>query len=130
VLVLKGCGAPNDLNTLEDWAEVGALSYTALRQVCVMVNVRPYHARDFVRVFRAVLRAATDGSPVESLLNVADSRTLGALLKKSGIGRVRSERQRLTVDEFLRNQRLVPPENFAVRLLYNMVARYTPKNFR
>jgi FixJ family two-component response regulator len=129
VLVLKGCGAVNDLNTLEDWAEVAALSYTALRQLCVMVNVRPHDARDFVRVFRAVLRAEIDGSPIESLLNVADSRTLGALLRKSGIV-APSERQRPRVDEFLRNQRLLPSENFSVRLLSDIVSRHTPKTFR
>ena len=94
-----------------------------------MVNVRPHDARDFVRVFRAVLRATTDGSPVESLLNVADSRTLAALLKKSGIG-PHSDPHQLTVEEFLRNQRFVPPENFAVRLLSDIVVRQMLKNFR
>lgn len=129
VLVLKGCGAASDLNTIEYWAEAGALSYTALRQLCIMVDVRPHDARDFARVFRAVVLAAADGSPLESLLNVSDSRTLVALLQKSGIAS-RSPRHHITVEEFLRHQQLIPSDNCAVRLLSDIVTRQTPKKFR
>lgn len=129
VLVLKGCGAERDPKTLGRWAEAGGVSCTVLTQTCEMVNVRAHDARDFVRVFRALLRAGAESAPVESLLDVGDSRTLRALLEKSGIGR-RSKAQRLTAAEFLRDQRLLPGDNFAVRVLSEMVARQTPKNFR
>jgi hypothetical protein len=129
VLVLKGCGAADDPRTLDDWAQVGAMSYTALRQSCEIVDVQPQAARDFVRVLRAVLRAAIDRAPLDSLFNVSDSRTLRALIERSGVG-VRTDRNGVTVDDFFRNQRLVSSENLAFRTLCDMVARHTPKTFR
>ena len=84
--VIKACLAEDDLKTLADWAKAAGVSYTSLRESCYLLNIRPHDARDFARVLRAVLRSSSKGWDPARFLDIADRRTMSALLGKSGLG--------------------------------------------
>lgn len=118
--VLKACESEGDLKTLEDWATFVGLSYTSLRESCRMVDVRPHDARDLMRLLRAVIRSRRTGYPPEVLLDVSDGRTLKALFVQAGID-LPSRANAVSVEEFLKSQVFVCPDNAGLGVLRNML---------
>ena len=110
--VVKACLAEDDLKTLADWAKVAGLSYTSLRESCYLLHIRPHDARDFARVLRAVLRSSSDGWDPARFLDIADRRTMSALLARSGLRK--PEAGRSLLDQFLEGQSFVDPANAGV----------------
>ena len=118
--VLKACESEGDLKTLEDWATFVGLSYTSLRESCRMVDVRPHDARDLMHLLRAVIRSRRTGYPPEVLLDVSDGRTLKALFVQAGID-LPSRADAVSVEEFLKSQVFVCPDNAGLGVLRNML---------
>jgi hypothetical protein len=100
------------LRTLADWAKLAGVSYTSLREICYLLHIRPHDARDFARVLRAVLRSSSDGWDPARFLDIADRRTMSALLEKSGLRN--PEASRSLLDQFLENQSFIDPANAGV----------------
>lgn len=118
--VMKGCHSATDLKTLEQWAVCAGVSYSSLRESCRLVGMRPYDARDLVRVLRAVILGARTGCPPAVLLDVSDRRTLGSLLERSGLESA-SDAHTMPVDQFFRYQRFVCSDNAALHVLRGML---------
>jgi CheY-like chemotaxis protein len=118
--VMKGCHSASDLKTLEQWAICAGVSYSSLRESCRLVGMRPYDARDLVRVLRAVILASRAGCPPAVLLDVSDRRTLGSLLERSGLESA-SDARSMSVDQFFRYQRFVCSDNAALHVLRAML---------
>lgn len=112
--------ANRDLKTLGAWADHIGVSVTMLRQACYLAHVPPHDARDFVRVLVAVVRAQKMGCDLDLLFDIADSRTLHALLIKAGLaGRTANA----SVGEFLARQQFVPTGHEVLRLLREALKR-------
>lgn len=104
-----------DPRTLADWARAVGVSRTVLVESCARVGIAPRDARDLARVLRLVRRVDDPWEP-EAALDVADRRTLRALLSRAGI----TDGGRPTVRDFLQRQGFVEPTNagvLALRLL-------------
>ena len=114
---LKACESATDLKTIEQWAVCAGVSYTTLRETCRLVRMRPYDARDLVRVLRAVIWAPREGCAPDMLLDVGEQRTLRNLLKRAGL----EPATIVSLDTFFERQRFVPSDNRAVRLLRRVV---------
>jgi hypothetical protein len=118
--VLKGCESEGDLKTLEDWAAFVGLSYTSLREICHVVNVRPHDARDLMRLLRVVIRSRDMHCSPEVLLDVSDSRTLRTLFAQGGIERS-SRSETVSVDQFLKSQRFIALDHPGLSFLEDML---------
>ena len=119
--VFRACAAPGDLKTLEAWAECVGVSYSSLRESCSLLGIRPHDARDLARMLRAVMRSTLDDCPPSALLDVSDSRTLRALLERSGVTSSGCSGE-LSIEQFLDGQRFVPAGNAGLRSLRQMLA--------
>jgi ActR/RegA family two-component response regulator len=117
-IALKGCRAIRDVKTLDEWARAAGVSYTTLCEACRLAGMKPREARDLVRLTRAILKAAELHCPFEMLLDVADRRTLGQLLDKSGL-LARGGSPKLA--DLLANQQFVPRQNECLRLLRELL---------
>jgi DNA-binding response OmpR family regulator len=118
--VLKACDAETDPKTLERWSQCVAASYTTLCVNCRIMGIRPLDARDFMRVLRALRRAATHHSPPEVFLDVSDTRTVRMLSLRAGIDlalRVRPS----SIDEFLARQLFVSANNQGLGIVREFV---------
>jgi hypothetical protein len=110
--VIKACLAEDDLKTLADWAKEAGVSYTSLRETCYLLNIRPHDARDFARVLRAVLRSSSNGWDPARFLDIADRRTMSALLGKSGLGDPNGSQS--LIDQFFEGQSFIDHANAGV----------------
>jgi len=115
-LVLIGMDANHDLPTLTLWAREVCRSYTSLREACALIDVKPHDARDFTRLLRAVMHAEAEDQPLEAFLDVHDMRTMKALVTRSGFGD-RARGAALSVEAFIRQQRLIPASNAGLKAL-------------
>lgn len=129
LLVLKGCDADGDPKTLDDWASCAGVSYTSLTECCRILSISPHDARDLTRVLRAVRQARVLDCSVEALLNVADRRTLKALMARAGLDD-RLDVRDVSVDEVLTRQRFVDRNHEGVRLLQTLFHKPTDRDPR
>lgn len=120
MFAVQSLEAPGDLKTLQHWARYVGVSYTSLCETCRLLDIRPHAARDFCRVLRAVIESQRHGCPPEVLLNVSDRRTIATMFDRAGITR---DRARPDVNQFLRCQRFIPPDNEALIVLRGLIAR-------
>jgi hypothetical protein len=118
--VLSVCLAPHDIRTLDDWARHVGTSHTTLRQVCRILGVRPHDARNLGRALFAIVHAGREHCPPTVLLDVADTRTLRAFLRKAG-PEFRSARDMDAVNRFLDVQQFVEPDNQGLRILRELL---------
>jgi hypothetical protein len=72
-----------------------------------------------MRLLRAVIRSRRTGYPPEVLLDVSDGRTLKALFVQAGIDL--PSRAAVSVEEFLKSQVFVCPDNAGLGVLRNML---------
>jgi CheY-like chemotaxis protein len=108
--VLGGCRSQFDLRTVGVWARVLAVSRTTLSETCRLIHVKPKDARDFARVFRAVVRSIRRGTPPEVQLSVSDLRTLARLTQSSTID-LAVAADASTMTQFLRDQQFIEDDN-------------------
>lgn len=116
--VMAATEAPSDPRTLADWARAVGVSRSVLVESCARLGVAPRDARDLARVLRLIRRTSEPWEP-DTSLDVADRRTLRALLDRAGLAgaylRTRpSVRQFLDAQEFLLQRN---PGLAALRLL-------------
>ena len=104
---LKACRSDGDFPTVGALAVVPGVSASSYRDGCRLLKIWPHDARDFTRTLRLVTKSR--GRPIapDTLLKVSDPRTLERLLDRAGI----TEGASVSVEEFLRRQRLVPQAN-------------------
>ncbi|MDQ3170615.1 MAG: response regulator [Acidobacteriota bacterium] len=82
--VLAATMAHSDPRTLADWARAIGVSRSVLIESCARLGVTPRDARDLARVLRLVRRIEEPWEP-DTALDVADRRTLRALLVRAGL---------------------------------------------
>lgn len=104
--ILLAGDAPDDPRTLDEWARAAGVSRSVLVEACARLGVHPRDARDLARMLRLVRRVGDPWEP-ELALDVADRRTLRALLMRSGLDGAASG-ARPTPEQFLLRQRFVP----------------------
>jgi hypothetical protein len=117
--VLKACQSDADLKTLGHWARCIGVSYSSVRESCRLLDIQPRDARDFVRVLQAIIKSHLDHCPPKVFLDVSDTRTLDALLSRSGM--TVGLRTGVTIEEFLQAQRLIARENEGLRVLRRLL---------
>ncbi len=107
--VLAVTAATADPRTLADWSRAIGVSRSVLVESCARLGIVPRDARDLARVLRLVRRPDEPWDP-ETALDVADRRTLRALLDRAGLLSPASA-GRPTPRRFLDVQRFVPQAN-------------------
>ncbi|MGH9349101.1 MAG: hypothetical protein ACRD26_17740 [Vicinamibacterales bacterium] len=120
--VLKACEAESDLKTLASWAQQAAVSYTTLCANCRIMRIRPLDARNFMRVLRALKRAAAHRCPPEVFLDVSDARTVRTLSLRAGVD-LDAHDSRSSISEFLAHQRFVAADNRGLHLIREFLSR-------
>jgi DNA-binding response OmpR family regulator len=118
--VLKACESDADLRTLRDWARCIGVSYSRLRESCLLVGIRPHDARDFTRICRAVIHASAYRCRPEIFLDVGDRRTLAALMHNAGSGNG-SSIAAISLEQFFRSQMFVTRDNDGLRELQRLL---------
>ena len=118
--VLKACDAESDLKTLSSWALQAAVSYTTLCANCRIMQIRPLDARDFMRVLRAIKRAAARRCPPAVFLDVSDARTVRMLSLRAGVD-LDAEASRATISDLLTHQHFIAADNEGLHLLRDAI---------
>ena len=116
--VMAATEAPSDPRTLADWSRAVGVSRSVLVESCARLGVAPRDARDLARVLRLIRRTSEPWEP-DTSLDVADRRTLRALLERAGLTGTYL-RARPSVRQFLDAQEFLPQRNpglAALRLL-------------
>ena len=120
-LVLRGCECDSDLKTIREWASVAGISYSALTESCRLVGIRPYDARDFLRMLRALAHTGGRVAHLEHRLDVNDHRTLRTLFERAGLSRDGAAGI-VSLRAFIDHQQFVDPECEAVRWMLKVIA--------
>jgi DNA-binding response OmpR family regulator len=113
--VLHALRCEHDIRTLDAWSRSLAVSRSVLCEACRLVRVPPHEARDFARVLRAVCRCTDEWQP-ETVLDVADTRTLGKLLTRAGLDCWPGPKPP-AIGEFLQRQQWIPQGSSALTAL-------------
>lgn len=119
--IIQASEASTDPRTLEDWSRAVGVSRSVLIESCARIGVPPRDARDLARVLRLVRRADEPWEP-ELTLDIADRRTLRALLDRAGLTGAASD-GRPTPEQFLLRQRFVPQTSPALVALRQMLSK-------
>lgn len=122
--VLRGSNSDMDLKTLAVWAREIAVSYTTLCETCRLICVKPRDARDFARVWRAIVRLTPENYEFASVFDISDRRTLNSILDRAGFSADMPEH--LSVQYFLEHQRFITRENAGLRALCNLLSAQQP----
>ncbi len=125
--VIKVCevdadGSAGDFKTLEEWARRVAVSCSTLCETCRLLGIRPLDARDFARVLCALRAGLHHGCAPEVLFNVSKRRILTKLAIKAGVD-LESQPDAVTITGFLANQRFIPHDGEAMRLIRSFVSQ-------
>jgi ActR/RegA family two-component response regulator len=113
--VVRLVTAQQDLKSMDAWAKHLGVSRSVLSECCRLVNVAPHDARDFARMLRAISRCGREWKP-ETVLDVADSRTLKKLETRAGLKGGRGA-PTPTIEQFLGTQQWIPGDNATLRLI-------------
>ncbi len=116
VLVLKACRSEGDLKTLKDWARFVGVSYSSLREHNRVLGLQPQKARDFMRALRALIQSSAHQCEPAAVLDIADHRTLDALIRQAGPCFV-CTRPGVPPTQFVRFQHFISANHEAVRVL-------------
>jgi DNA-binding response OmpR family regulator len=113
-VVLQACDVESDPKTLNDWAHATGHSYSSLRELCRIVDVRAHDARDLARMLRAIVMARGSRCSPKLFLDVGDERTVRLLFRRAGLDPSRHE---VSLDDFFRQQQFVRFEHPGLQLL-------------
>lgn len=104
VVVLR---SSDDTPTLNGWARKAGISGTLLRERCNRMGMRAKAALDLARCVRLVMNVPAWGWRPHELLDLADTRTVRALLRRGGLSHLRPPPD---LPEYLRSSPFrVPP---------------------
>jgi CheY-like chemotaxis protein len=117
-LVLQACDSERDLPTLREWAACVAKSYSRLAEASRIIRIDPHDARDFMRILRVLLHSDGRVAGIESLLNVADYRTLARLMERAGLA---NSQPRLTPAEWIHQQHFISADHPAVLAVLEII---------
>lgn len=117
VLILRTMELEGDPKTIGIWARSMGVSRSALCECCRLMHVSPHDARDFARLMRAIHRSNGSWQP-ETLLDLADARTLKKLLSRAGLV---SARATPSLFEFLECQEWIPKGNPGLYVLRELL---------
>lgn len=110
-----GIDAEDDLKYLGRWARACAVSVSTLTETCDLAGItRAHDVRDLMRILRARIKSLQTGDPLEAFLDLADRRTLAALVERGGIA---DGSATATVAGILDRQKFLPAEHLVIRLL-------------
>ncbi len=113
-LVLSTVRAEQDPKTISTWARFVGVSRSTLCECCRLVRVPPRSARDFARLMRAIYRSGKKWQP-ETVLDLADARTLKKLLSRAGL--IDPVALTPTLPQFLDQQQWIPSDNPGLQAL-------------
>ena len=119
--ILLAGDAADDPRTLDEWARAAGVSRSVLIEACARLGVHPRDARDLASMLRLVRRVGDPWDP-ELALDVADRRTLRALLTRSGLDTA-ARGPRPTPEQFLLRQRFVPQTSPGLDALRHLLGR-------
>lgn len=117
--VLAATDAEADPRTLADWSRAVGVSRSVLVESCARLGIVPRDARDLARVLRLVRRRDEPWDP-ETALDVADRRTLRALLDRAGLTGDALQVKPST-RQFLSRQRFVAQTNPGLAALWQVI---------
>jgi hypothetical protein len=121
-IVWRGVQSPEDPRTIRQWAHISGTSRSPLSTLCKMLGISPRGARDFTRLFRALVRAGGNPNELHELLNVSEPATLTELFARAGL----ESPATLAPLEFLDRQRLVRNEHVLNALKLILQKERTP----
>ena len=119
--ILSASEACEDPRTLAGWSRAIGVSRSVLIESCARLGVAPRDARDLARVLRLVRRVGEPWDP-DMALDVADRRTLRALLLRAGLTGVALQ-SRPSPEQFLLGQRFVPQTSPGLGALRHLLGR-------
>jgi DNA-binding response OmpR family regulator len=108
LMVLRTIDAEVDPKTVGIWGQAIGVSRSVLSECCRLVHVAARDARDFARLIRAICRSGDRWQP-ETVLDLADMRTLKKLLERGGFARQVTWTP--TLEEFLERQEWISGTN-------------------
>jgi ActR/RegA family two-component response regulator len=117
--VLAATDAAADPRTLADWSRAVGVSRSVIVESCARIGAAPRDARDLARVLRLVRRVDEPWAP-ETALDVADRRTLRALLVRAGLTGD-ALHVRPSARHFLLHQRFVAEPNAGLSALWHLI---------
>jgi ActR/RegA family two-component response regulator len=120
-LVLRACDGNDDLATERTWASSVCVSCRTLTACCEIVNLIPHDARNFTRVFRALLIRNGYIKNLGLSFMVSDSRTLRALLERAGLATLEPT-ARISPSDFFQRQRFIDPDHEILDVLRHAIA--------
>ena len=118
--VLRACEAGSDPKTLNEWARIAGQSYSSLRELCRILDIRAHDARDFARMLRAVMKSHQHHCSPKVFLDVGDERTLRLLFQRAGL---ESFQHGVSPNDFVRRQQFVRFEHHGLQLLLSAITR-------
>jgi DNA-binding NarL/FixJ family response regulator len=108
VLMLSTIRAEADPKTINSWARAVGVSRSVLCECCRLIHVSPHSARDFARLMRVICCSGPAWQP-ETLLDLADARTLKKLLIRAGLAE--PIQRTPTLSEFFEAQQWISQNN-------------------
>lgn len=111
-----------DPTTIAEWARMVNVSRGALRSCCYAAGIGPRVALDVARLVRAVTLAEDSGWPAEAFLNVSDTRTIRALLRRSGLNTLDG----LSLLQFFAAQQLLQARSPHIQVLLHWMQMSPP----
>jgi DNA-binding response OmpR family regulator len=104
-LVVRGVYLADDPKTVRAWCRAVGVARGTLQKRCDAVGVTPKNSLDFVRLLRVMIQHTGQPWDLQRWLDIADDRTVRALLQRAGWGTDR----RLVPDleRFLSHQQLI-----------------------
>jgi len=106
-IVRRSVQSPEDPRTLRLWAHISGTSRSPLSTLCKTLGISPRGARDFTRLFRALVMARGNPNELFEVLNISEPTTLDELFARAGL----ETSTTLTPLEFLERQCLVRNEH-------------------
>ncbi|HUL71728.1 MAG TPA: hypothetical protein VLT86_01420 [Vicinamibacterales bacterium] len=104
--ILKVVEAPNDVLTIDAWAELTGPARRTMEGWCSAAGVTAHNGLLFARCLRGVLRLSVFGEPFSQSIDSVDRRTRLELVEMAG-GDRRSGAVPVTVEDFLEKQRVL-----------------------
>jgi hypothetical protein len=111
-IVWRGVQSDEDPRTLGLWAQISGTTRSPLSTLCRTLGLTPRSARDFTRLFRAIVRTSGNLTELHDMFDISEPTTLEELFTRAGL----EYSVTLSPLEFLDRQRLVRNEHVLAAL--------------
>jgi hypothetical protein len=118
--ILITCDSSDDLASFPAWAAFVNTNERRMRDVYDQLGLDPKHVKSFMRWFRAMARARGHVASAIAEMTVGDPRTLKKLRNDAGLSHWSGVR--ISLEQFLRTQTLVPVGHTLVKTLKSLTA--------